>query len=197
MGTVEKTTQSLMLMSAAPRYLASSRRRRLKQTVSPSQVRRTQAARHPAFGGIPAQRRTRRHRPSAGRVESLPLRQKMPLLLRSLLWLQRGSSAIAFGLTFAVLLTYASMVFIQQQWSEEYQKLESLRREARNLTEADAIFKDNLAQQAERLETGLVMPTPENNIYLSPSSERQPPKPTTEKPQPEDKNAPSNLPLGY
>lgn len=140
----------------------------------------------------------RRRGSGSGNLRALPLRSpKMPLLLRSLLWLQRSSSAVAFCLTFLVLLAYASTVYIQQQWSEEYQKLENLRREARNLTEADAIFKDNLAQQAERLETGLVMPTPQNNIYLSPSSEQQKPKPKTDKPPSPVKNPPSNLPLGY
>jgi len=186
-------------MSASPRYLASSRQRRLKKTVSPARVRRTQVARNPEFSGIPSHRRSRRrHNAQQGKVERLPLRSpQTPLLWRSLLWVQQASSAIAFGLAMAVLLVYASTVYIQQQWSEAYQKLESLRREARNLTEADAIFKDNLAQQAERSETGLVMPTPNSNIYLSPSSEGQHSSPKPSQPQNKSKNPPSNLPLGY
>ncbi|MEC4868015.1 MAG: hypothetical protein SAJ11_18240, partial [Jaaginema sp. PMC 1078.18] len=144
-------------MAASPRFVNPPRRYRSKRpTTTLPQGRSRSSSPVPSQAPRPVPRQ-----PQARTTAN-------PLLVRLILFLQHSSSAIACALMSAVLLAYASTVYIQQQWSEEYRQLETLQREMRNLTAADAIFKDNLAQQAEKPETGLVMPTPDNNIYLSP-----------------------------
>jgi hypothetical protein len=180
-------------MAASPQFLTPERSRS-KRFVANAAAQRLRAPHPPQRQGrpsrptvtpvVPAQRQSRATRQA-----------QEPLLLRLILFLQHSSSAIAFALVGAVLLAYASTVYIQQQWSEEYRKLESLQREMRNLTAADAIFKENLAQQAEQPETGLVMPTPDNNIYLAPSQVQPTAKPAP-KTAPAASSA-SNLPIGY
>lgn len=187
-------------MAASPRFLNPPRRYQSKRPISVASgrrsLRRPQPSQpQPQTPVIPLPRRSPPSRMGSPRRRGTTASPTNPLLLRFILFLQHSSSAIAFALVGAVLLAYASTVYIQQQWSEEYRKLESLQREMRNLTAADAIFKDNLAQQAEQPDTGLVMPTPDNNIYLSPST---PQVPAATPPQPPPKKASaSNLPIGY
>lgn len=119
----------------------------------------------------------------------------MPPLLKILVWVQRGSSIATFSLIATVLASYAATVYLQQQWSEAYRTLEGLQRETRNLTAADETLKHQLAKQAQSKEAGLVFPSHNQTIYLSPSSDRVVQKPASEEPVKE--TSPSNVPLGY
>lgn len=112
-----------------------------------------------------------------------------------LLWVQRGSCAIAFSLIGTVLASYAATVYSQQQWSEAYKTLERLQRETRNLTAADETLKHQLAEQAQNREEGLTFPSPKQTIYLSPSSEKTAEPPVSKELAPVP--SPSNVPLGY
>ncbi len=89
-----------------------------------------------------------------------------PFWLRTLLIIQRGSSILTFCLATAVLMVYGSTVYIQQAWSEEFRQLEQLQREKRELTTADELMKNQLAQRAAAPENGLVAPSPANTIFL-------------------------------
>ncbi len=89
-----------------------------------------------------------------------------PFWLRALLVIQRGSSILTFCLATAVLMVYGSTVYIQQAWSEEFRQLEQLQREKRELTTADELMKNQLAQRAAAPENGLVAPSPANTIFL-------------------------------
>ncbi|HEY9611477.1 hypothetical protein [Allocoleopsis sp.] len=113
-------------------------------------------------------------RTAAQKVEKLNVSQRpKPIWLSSLLVLQRGSDLMAFLLVAATLGLYSWTVYTQQQWSQEYSKWQKLQREERQLTTADAVMKDKLAQQAERPGTGLVPPSQANTIYL-PSAPQRP-----------------------
>lgn len=185
-------------MAASPRFLNPPRRSSSKRPAASGRrsLRPPQPRQNPSQKTvIPLNSRLPQASPRPSSRRRTTASQTAPLLLRFILFLQHSSSAIACALVGAVLLAYASTVYIQQQWSEEYRKLETLQREMRNLTAADAIMKDNLAQQAEQPDTGLVMPTPDNNIYLSPTPS-QPPT-ATPPPPPPKKAAASNLPIGY
>ncbi|TVQ56636.1 MAG: hypothetical protein EA366_09705 [Spirulina sp. DLM2.Bin59] len=96
-----------------------------------------------------------------------------PFWLQALLVIQRGSSILTFCLATAVLIVYGSTVYIQQAWSEEFRQLEQLQREKRELTTADELMKNQLAQQAAAPENGLVAPSPANTIFL-PRATHQP-----------------------
>jgi hypothetical protein len=103
------------------------------------------------------------------KVEKLNVSQQpKPIWLSSLLVLQRGSDLMAFFLVATTLTIYSWTVYTQQ-----HRKLEGLQRQERQLTTANAVMKDQLAQQAERPATGLVTPSQANTIYL-PSAPQRP-----------------------
>jgi hypothetical protein len=101
---------------------------------------------------------------------------------------------VAFLLVAATLTIYSWTVYTQQQWSQSYRELEKLRRQERNLTTANEVMKNQLAQQAEKPATGLVNPTRANAIFLAPAPQRQS-SPTPAQTANSDPAAKS--PLGY
>ncbi|NJL02162.1 MAG: hypothetical protein HC910_16950 [Spirulinaceae cyanobacterium SM2_1_0] len=96
---------------------------------------------------------------------------QFPVWLRLLLGMQQGSTAIAFCLAALALAIYASTVYLQQQWSAEYDRLQTLQREQRSLMAVDAMVENQLARQAQQPESGLVAPSPTNTIFLPKATE--------------------------
>jgi hypothetical protein len=131
---------------------------------------------------------------SEQKIKPLPLRtRQLSQRARSLLALQKISSGIAFCLVVSALGVYAWSVCIPRLWSQESRKLETLQRHERHLTAMSESLKNQLAQQAERPETGLAKLNPAQVIFLSPSSElplSQPQKTTAAENQPIVGNAP-------
>jgi hypothetical protein len=130
-------------------------------------------------------------------VKQLPLpSRRLPTELRSLLALQKLTSAIAGCLVVSALGVYAWSVYIPRYWSQEYEQLETLQRHERHLTAMSETIKNQLAQQAERPETGLANLHPSQVIFLSPSSassEKQPQKITAA----EKKSSTNQTPIAY
>jgi hypothetical protein len=110
---------------------------------------------------------------------------------------QRYTSAIALILISATLSTYGAIVYSQQLWNREYQKLQSLQRQERELTTAEELLKNQLAETAVTPNQGLIPPTPENNVFL----EAVPQRPAIRITNSPAKSAPtpkhSSTPLGY
>lgn len=97
-------------------------------------------------------------------------RLKKPAWLRFLLFLQHCSSFVTVSLVVSTLIVYAGVVYSQQQWSSNYDELKKLQRSYRNLIATNETLKNQLAEQAEQPEAGLVLPDPDNTIVLpSPS----------------------------
>jgi hypothetical protein len=117
-----------------------------------------------------------------------------PAWLSPLLILQRSSDVVSFVLISATLALYSWTVYTQQQWAQEYHKLENLQRNERHLTTTNAVIKDQLAQQAEKPATGLVTPTPANTIFLPPAPQRKSSTAPTQMAAPEPA---AKAPLGY
>jgi Fe-S cluster biosynthesis and repair protein YggX len=129
------------------------------------------------------------------RPTSLKLPQRLtPIWLSSLIFLQRSSDVITFLLVAATLTVYSWTVYTQQQWAQEYRKLETLQRNERHLTMANEGIKDQLAQQAEKPATGLVTPSQANTIFLPPAPQRQSFTTSTNTTDPEPA---AKTPLGY
>lgn len=101
--------------------------------------------------------------------------ESIPAWLNAGIWLQRSSTVVTFFLAGAALFVYGGTVYSQQLWSREYRKLEILERKERQLTAAGEVLKNKLAEGAENPDTGLVSPTPENNLFLVPSPQRSAP----------------------
>jgi hypothetical protein len=96
--------------------------------------------------------------------------ESMPTWLVWLMQFQRRSSLVTFGLAIATLAVYGTTVYTQQLWNREYRQLETLRIQERQLTAAGEVFKNQLANQAEQSNMGLVPATPSHNLYLTPES---------------------------
>lgn len=131
------------------------------------------------------------------KIEILPESETLPAWLRAAIAFQQGSSIVSLLLVGAVLVLYGTTVYSQQLWSQKYRDLETLRRQERQLTAAGEVLKNQLANQAEKAENGLVSPSTENNLFLEPSAVREP----SLEPKPAPKQNPNpNLtptPVGY
>jgi len=120
--------------------------------------------------------------------------QAAPAWLSSLLFIQRSSDIVTFLLVATTLIVYSWTVYTQQQWAQEYRKLEDLQRNERHLTTANEVMKDQLAQQAEKPAAGLVNPTQASTIFLPSAPQRQVHTSPTQTP---DQLSATTPPLGY
>ena len=129
-----------------------------------------------------------------------------PWWLRSISFLKYGSGLLTGGLIFVALAVYGGNVSIQRQWSENYQRLESLRRTERQLLVANEVIKNKAAQESATTKQ-LVRLDPSQRLYLpapNPAPESSPKTVGTDlsrsnaasKAEPTNKNYP-NQPLGY
>lgn len=142
------------------------------------------ASRHPA---------ELRH-PARNVVQALPRPQAPPRWLMMLLTLQRTSSALTLLLIVALLAVYGWTVYTQQRWGRAYSHLEALQKQERQLTAANEVLKNQMAQQAEAPDVGLMLPDPGNTIFLTPAPQRPPVEPEINLPPPQPIPA---RPLGY
>ncbi|HEY9708499.1 MAG TPA: hypothetical protein V6D48_09880, partial [Oculatellaceae cyanobacterium] len=69
------------------------------------------------------------------------------------------STLVKFLLVTTTLTIYSWTVYTQQQWTRDYRKLGNLQRQERQLTTANEVMNNQIAQQAEKPATGLVPPT--------------------------------------
>jgi len=132
-------------------------------------------------------------------IKVLPNPQLKPVWLRSLLSLQRTSSVVTFLLLSCTLTVYGWTVYGQQRWSEEFQKLETLRRNEQQLSAASVVLKHQIATSAENPEAGLPPQQPEAMIFLQPAPERRAPQsaPAANQEPLSVPKAFGKIPLGY
>lgn len=107
-------------------------------------------------------------RAQASVLKVMPDRQSQPMWLRSLLRVERASCAAAVLLLGGALTLYGLTVYSEQRWSQEYQKLETLRLREQQLSAASEVLKHQLAKEAQNPETGLIPQKPADTIFLSP-----------------------------
>jgi hypothetical protein len=87
---------------------------------------------------------------------------KVPLWLSSFFFLHNTVSLLTFALIATTLGIYTLTVYTPEIWSQEYKKLRTLQRDERQLTATNETLKNQLAQQAENPQTGLVDPSYQN-----------------------------------
>ncbi|MEM9543494.1 MAG: hypothetical protein AAGA60_28875 [Cyanobacteria bacterium P01_E01_bin.42] len=124
-----------------------------------------------------------------------PERHSIPFWLRCLIALKHSSSIVTFCLVVAVLIVYSSMVGIQQEWTNAYQKRQSLQRQLHELSMARAQIDNHLGVEAKR--SNLQPPSPSNTIFLEPSPIEPKAVPASAQSSPTFSHAPANMPLGY
>ena len=135
---------------------------------------------------------------SASVLKVLPNRTLQPVWLRSLLRVQQASSVAVVLLLGGVLTVYGLTVYGEQRWSQEYQKLETLRLREQQLSAASEVLKHQLAKEAENPETGLTPQNPATPIFLPPVPESRSPVGTQPpNPEPEANRDAVKTPLGY
>jgi hypothetical protein len=82
----------------------------------------------------------------------------------------RYSSALTFVFVAVTLVVYGWTVYSQELWSQYYRTLESLQRHERQLNTTNAALMKKMAEEGEKTETGLRLPTPGETIFLPPIS---------------------------
>ena len=119
--------------------------------------KRLPASRKPATG-----RNANRNVKRLPRTNGLPL----PLWLRVLMSTQKLSIAVTVMLTVSVFAIYGWTVYAQEQWNQQYKKLEQLKRQERQLTSAEGSFDNNLLRSVQNKPGDLVRERPEQSIFL-------------------------------
>lgn len=119
-----------------------------------------------------------------------------PLWLLRLYTFHRYSTVLAFLLVASTLAMYGWTVYSQELWSQSYRRLQNLQRHERLLTTTNATLTNKMAEEAEQPTAGLVSPTPQGMIFLSPASHS--PKPASSNTTPNSETQQQTLsPLGY
>ncbi len=174
-------------MYVTPQSLNATRNRQHQKNNVSSQPTRGKAKSQPHIVAVPSKNPSRR-------LENLPYSQAYPNWLRTLIMMQRSSDIMMFSLVTVMLTIYGLTVYTQQLWTKEYRKLDHLQRQERQMTAANELLKNQLAQQAENPETGLIPPNPAKTIFLPAAPQRQlQQQPTTAKAI----VSPPKPPLGY
>ena len=96
------------------------------------------------------------------RTNSFPL----PLWLRVLISTQKLSILLTVSLTLSVFIIYGWTVYAQEQWNQQYKKLEQLKRQERQLTTAEGSFDNDILQSVQKNPKDLVRERPEQSIFL-------------------------------
>jgi hypothetical protein len=107
----------------------------------------------------------RRTRTPAAPFTTSP-QQQLPTSLQVLLGFQQTTSWITLGVVTVVLGIYGWTVYTPLLWSQEYKQLKALQKTERQLIANTEAIKHQLAKEADRPSSGLVNPSPEQNIFL-------------------------------
>jgi hypothetical protein len=83
-----------------------------------------------------------------------------------LMRVQKLSIATTVLLTVSVFVIYGWTVYAQDQWNQQYKKLEQLKRQERQLTNAAGSFDNELLRSIQKEPGDLVRERPENSIFL-------------------------------
>ena len=157
-SATEKLLTSIKLLSAPLYVLVNSMTAAIRSPDSPRSRAARKPAASPANNKVTSIARARRAktgpvlpnyspadeqaRPRAGAsvLKVMPDRQWQPMWLRSLLRVERASSATLVLLLGGALTLYGLTVYGEQRWSQEYQKLETLRRGEQQLSAASEVL---------------------------------------------------------
>ena len=100
--------------------------------------------------------------------KSFPAANTLPKNLKTLSLLQRGSFAIAIATMASSIGLYFSTVNIPKQWSQEYQHLEDLQLQERQLVAINETIKYQIAREASK-DDRLAISKPESAIFVNPA----------------------------
>ena len=99
---------------------------------------------------------------------TFPQTNNLPRHLHVLSVLQKGSFGLALVSMATSISLYMSTVQIPRLWSQEYQNLENLQRQERQLIAINETIKYQIAQEAGE-NSSLSVSTPESAVFISPA----------------------------
>ena len=104
------------------------------------------------------------------KTTKLSRKKRSPAGLKLLTLLQKSSSGLAAVMMLGSIAVYLSTVRIPQLWSQEYETLEALQRQERDLVAVDEALKYEIARQAAQSKLAMSAISPENTVFLTPNS---------------------------
>ena len=120
-------------------------------------------------GTIAHQKTPKIEKVSQPKVRSLVQINDVPERLRSLQKFQKISSGVTVLIMAVTLTVYGWTTGEQAKWSQEYKKLENLRRQEQQLSVANELLKHQIAQQAVGKDAGLEQPRLNNLMFIQPA----------------------------
>jgi hypothetical protein len=127
------------------------------------------------------------------KTTNLAQKKRSSATLQLLTWLQKGSSYVAAVTMLSSISIYITTVRIPQVWTQEYENLEELQLQERQLVAINESLKYEIAQKAQKPTLKMSTISPENTIFLQPNSVvPQPQKAIATESQPWQ-----SMPLGY
>jgi cell division protein FtsL len=131
----------------------------------------------------------------AQQVRELPRNVNVPPWLKSLLNLQKGAKVIFAMVLGTIPIVYGYTVYTQDQWKSQHGQLNRLRAREQQQVVMNENLKYQMAETAERSNSGLVAPTPDRLVFISPA----PARPLKQRPQtpPVNPNPELQTPQGY
>lgn len=94
--------------------------------------------------------------------------------VRALSHLNLVASALSLSLVTLTLISYGTSVYLNRQLSQANQHLNRLQRSEQQLTTANEVLKNHLAQQAGLASLGFQPPQPGSVIFLKPAPQTDP-----------------------
>ncbi|HEY9879987.1 MAG TPA: hypothetical protein V6D29_16150 [Leptolyngbyaceae cyanobacterium] len=132
--------------------------------------------------------------PARPHLQAVPAPFEPTKGLQILSALNAGLSVVSGLLVLSALGAYSYSVYIDRHLEQATDYLARLQRSEQQLTTANEVLKNHIANQAESPSTGLQPPQPTNVIFLKPAQQRVAanPSPVAPTPQPQQ-----SAPLGY
>lgn len=118
----------------------------------------------------------------------------LPVWLRALKKIEKLSITATLLLVGSAVVTYGWAVYSQQLWGKNYSRLETLRRNERQLLKGSELMKNDIARRTDPKQYGLV-PRSSDHIVVIPSAPLRP-APSTGNLGPDPK-AKFIAPIGY
>jgi hypothetical protein len=123
--------------------------------------------------------------------------KERPKWLKSLDLVQKTTAILGLLLLGTTGVLYVSAYNTPQKWSQQYKKLESLQRDERELTVINETYKHQLSQEAQKKSSGLLAPTPERVIFLSPTKVKNEQKNRQSQVKSNSTNSSIDVPFSY
>ena len=129
-------------------------------------------------------------------VRQFPQSQSAPIWLKSLLTVQQGAMVLFSSVLGLSAIVYGYTVYTQSLWRSQHGQLERLQLQESQQGTMNEHLKQDMAQAAERVESGLIAPSPDRLVFI-PSAPQRPAKPQPIASGYATSQPPSQLPAGY